>query len=592
MSSLLQQFWDKVRLLDRTVCWRFKNSQGVWEDISWREVGDRVQLLSKWLLSQGLTAGDRVVIWGSTRWEWSLSDIAVIEAGGVVVPVYHTLPLSHAAHIVNESGSRFLMREQATMAGASLALLREACPALEHIILWEGDSDQNKSAYPLLHEVLRSASADQTENLPRDSSPRSDSELVSIVYTSGTTGTPKGVELTMGNFSAEVAALHQAFPLSTDTTCLMFLPLAHIVARAVQWFQLTYGMRAAYAEGINAIGENMNEVSPDFFVAVPRVFEKMQARIEAKLNDRSALQRRIFRWAQGVGLRMHDWRRIGRQPPWSLRLLGIAAGRILRPVHDGLGGKLRMAVSGGAPLSREVAEYFAGLGLPIYEGYGLTETCAAVTLNTPEASAFGSVGKAVRGAEVKIAEDGEILVRGGMIFRGYYQRPEDTAEVLRQGWFHTGDIGEWSAEGFLIITDRKKDLIKTSGGKYIAPQPIEAKLKASPFISDGIVHGDKRKFLTALLTLDRASIIQYAKENGLQLEPWERLVNSPKILALLQSEIDRINRELASFETIKRFRVLAKDFSVENGELTPTLKVKRKELSRKYQRLFDDMYQE
>lgn len=589
MSTLLEQFHHNVARLGDAPCWQYKDAGGAWCALSWREVAARVHTLAAWYQVRGIRPGDRVAIMGSTRWEWSLADLAALHVGAVTVPVYHTLPFDQASFIINEPQCRLLVVERVPATDFK-ADLQRTCPALEGILAMTGEEGCSRNGgLPVwvLPEILQTPAT-----APVPGPVRHANDLISLVYTSGTTGRPKGVELTLGNFTHEVRALHEIFQFHTEHVGLMFLPLAHIVGRVLQFFQLWVGCTGAYAESIEKLGDNIRETRPHFFAAVPRVYEKIQSRLQHQVTQLPPLKQKLFRWAMAVGAQAAACVSARRPVPFVLRLQHAVARKILAPVHTKMGGRLLYVISGGAPLARETAEFFHALGLLILEGYGMTETSGAVAINHPDDFRFGTVGKILDGVEVKIADDGEICLRGPVILRGYYQRPDDnTALFSGDGWFHTGDIGELQ-DGFLRITDRKKDLIKTSGGKYVAPQPIENRLKQSPYISDAILHGDRRRYVTALVTLDPDAVAVFAREHSLPTDRWDTLVRHPKVVELVQAAIDKVNGGLASFETIKQFRILPQQFAMESGELTPTMKVKRAVAYDRYKNLFEQMYQE
>jgi long-chain acyl-CoA synthetase len=420
------------------------------------------------------------------------------------------------------------------------------------------------------------------------------SDLATLVYTSGTTGPPKGVMLSHKNIATEIYAVREVFDVSPDEVSLAFLPLAHILARVIQFYQLATGFEQAYAESIDKLIDDVGEVRPHIMVSVPRIFEKIYTKVRGDVESAGGLKKTIFDWAREVGMERSHYLLEGRPVPFALRLrYALAHQLVFSKLHKKLGGRIRFFVSGGAPLAKEIAEFFHAAGLMIYEGYGLTETTAAVNLNLPGKMAFGTVGNPLPGVEEKIAPDGEILVRGGMITQGYWKNPQATQEVIdKDGWFHTGDVGEFTPEGLLRITDRKKDIIVTAGGKNIAPQNIENLLKTDTIFSHVVVHGDRRKYLTAVVTLNIEEVKKRAQEMGIEGRSTAELAKNPKIFEMVKMAIEEKNQELAKYETIKRFAIIETEFSIDSGELTPTLKVKRKLINERYKDIFDSLYSE
>lgn len=601
MQTVLDAFFRHVAEQPDAPCWHYKDPvTASWRTCSWREAGRRVTRCAQWLIERGIKPGDRVAIWSATRVEWTTWDLAILAIGAVTVPIYQNLPLTQAAFILNEPQCRYLVLERAFQP----TLLREVervAPHLEGVVLLEGFGETDKLPVWKNGELVMleganarhgkgSAHAGATEVEVRRAHLRA-SQLATLVYTSGTTGTPKGVELTHDNFLAEVEGLADAVPFPQHYVGLMFLPLAHIVARAMQMYQIVNGWVAAYAESLEKVAENLLTVRPHFFVSVPRLYEKVYQRVQDQLAQAPAWKRRFFQWAVRVEEQVARCRRRRQAVPWGLVWRHPIARAVFRPLRARMGGRLVCAISGGAPLAESLAKFFHAAGILILEGYGLSETTAAVTINRVGDLHFGTVGKPLKDVQLRLADDGEILVKGRVVGRGYFQRPEETAAVFdADGWFRTGDIGGFSREGFLRITDRKKDLIKTSGGKYIAPQPIEAMLKSSAYIADIIVHGDRQKYLTALLTLNREPVQQFAAREGIVESEWKGLTQHPKVRALIQQIIDGANQRLASFETIKQFTILDHDFTLEGGELTPTLKVKRQAAYERYKGVFEKMY--
>jgi long-chain acyl-CoA synthetase len=420
-------------------------------------------------------------------------------------------------------------------------------------------------------------------------------DLASIVYTSGTTGVPKGVMLPHRNFIYIGGAINSLVDFDPDyDENFAWLPYAHILGRAVQYAIILGKITTSFARGIDTLLEDMQSAKPTFVVSVPRIYEKIYTKVQVGLESTSPVKKALFNWSIGVGRKVSKLKQERQPVPFLLQLqYNLAFKLVLSKVHELFGGRIRFFVSGGAPLSKDIAEFFHAADVLILEGYGLTETTAPANVNTPDKYKFGTVGPALPGTEEKIAEDGEILVRGPGVMVGYYKNPEETKEALDpDGWFHSGDIGEFDEEGFLRITDRKKDIIVTAGGKNIAPQYIENLMKTSPYISQCFVYGDKRKYLTALITLDYEQVKEYADAHGIRYEKLEDLAKDPQIEILIKKEMEERNRQLASYETIKKFIILPVDFAIETGELTPSLKMKRKVILNKYKDLLDSLYEE
>ncbi|MDZ4224361.1 MAG: long-chain fatty acid--CoA ligase, partial [bacterium] len=418
------------------------------------------------------------------------------------------------------------------------------------------------------------------------------SDTATLIYTSGTTGTPKGSIITHRNILAEVEGLQGVFQFGPEKIGMMCLPLAHVIARAMQFYQLAQGCQGAYVQNLDMLPANLREIAPHFMAGVPRLFEKMHDKILGQVHQASGPVQKLFQWSLKVGseMSMHIQRRLKISPALKLKW-GVAHLLIFRKIRKGLGGNIDCFISGGAPLRKEIAQFFHSIGILVVEGYGLTETFAAVALNRLDDFRFGSVGKPLDGVRVKIAKDGEICVKGDIIFSGYWHLKKETEESFdTEGWFLTGDIGEFTKDGFLRITDRKRDIIKTSGGKMVAPQSIESLMQQSRYIQQFMVYGEGKKFLSALVTLNWEAVENYAKTNGIVLQDRENLSQDPKIIDLIQEEINQKNRNLSNFETIKKFVILPGDFTVETGELTPTMKLKRNLVFEKYRSQLDQLY--
>jgi long-chain acyl-CoA synthetase len=551
--------------------------------LSTKDFFERIRDLSLGLSALGLARGDRAAIISESRPEWLIADLAILTAGGVTVPVYPTLAAHQARHILHDAGARWVIVSTAAQA-EKVQQVRRELPALEAILQIEPGGIAAGSV-PTLDDLAARGHArivaswgvaKEYKDAARAIQP---GDLATLIYTSGTTGEPKGVMLTHGNLSSNMQASIEALRVAEADVALSFLPLSHAFERLVSYVYLASGTTLVFAESIETIARDIAAARPTVMTAVPRVFEKLHARITEKGSTGPLIKRLLFKWAISKG------RRGG-------LLKGLADRLVLRKIREGLGGRLKYLVSGSAPLSKEIAEFFQACGFKILEGYGLTETAPVLTVNPPGAPRLGTVGRAVRGVELRIAEDGEILARGPNIMAGYYNKPEATAAVLDNGWLHTGDIGELDASGYLRITDRKKDLLVTSGGKKIAPQPIEARLKASPLVGEAVLLGDRRKFPAVLLVPDFAVLERRLRGLGRPIASREELAGRDDVRALYQELIDALNRELAQFERIKRMAILPREFTIESGELTPTLKVKRKVVEERYKDAIAELYRD
>jgi long-chain acyl-CoA synthetase len=522
--------------------------------------------------------------------------MAILSIGGVTIPVYPTYPPETLAYIVRDSETRTLFVEDRQQLEKVLATVPEMA-SLETVVLIQGSAGApggDRRIRVLDWEGLRRLGREASDHgaLEPRLAQLKPGDVATIVYTSGTTGPPKGVVQTHGNHLAALDMIAHASGVREGDVHLLFLPLAHSFARMEGFLGIRLGLTTAFAESIERLPENIREVSPDFLCSVPRVFEKVYAKILSGVKAAPPLRRGVFHWALGVGRRVSRLERDGQALPAGLRIQKALADRLVfGKLRAALGGRLRFCVSGGAPLAAEIAEFFHAAGILILEGYGLTETCPILASNHPGAFKFGTVGRPFPGVEVRIAEDGEIVARGPNIAQGYYRKREETAAVFGpDGWFHTGDVGEIDAEGFLRITDRKKDLIKTSGGSYVAPQHIENLLKGDPFVSQALVEGDRRPYPVALITLNPDELAKLARELGLGDKPAAELVRHPAVMDRVRRIVDGVNAHLASYAQVKRFAVLPDDFTQDGGELTPTLKVKRRDVRAKYGDVIESMY--
>jgi long-chain acyl-CoA synthetase len=566
---------------------------GVWRDTSWRELRDAVRHTAQGLIDLGMQARDRIAILSDSRAEWVQCDLAIQAAGAITIPIYPSLLDEQVAYILQNSETSLIFVDSA----AQLAKIKNICaqvPNLRHIISIEAQA-ADADTLSLAALAQRGATSDGTAaRLDERVAQLTRDDEATYVYTSGTTGRPKGVVQTHSNHLAALEMIQAVLDSTEGEVHLLFLPLAHSFARLESYTGLYLGLTTAFAESIDALADNMQEVKPMFMFSVPRVYEKMYARVTSMAASGSHVKQAIFNWSLNVGRQVSALQQRGQAIPSGLRVKHkIATKLVFSKLHARVGGRLRYFFSGGAPLAQEIAEFFHAAGILILEGYGLTETCPILTANRPDRYKFGTVGQPFPGVELRIADDGEILGRGPNIAKGYYKLPEDTAAVFRaDGWFATGDIGEIDADGFLRITDRKKDLIVTAGGKNVAPQNIENLLKTDRYISQAMVHGDRQPYLTAILTLDPDEITAYAQAQGIEDTRMEALAANPLIVKLLDERVAAINQRLPSFESIKKFVIAAEDFSQESGELTPTLKVKRKVVTEKYATELAQLYAE
>jgi long-chain acyl-CoA synthetase len=591
-DTLARMFWARVERSGPAAAQQSKRG-GRWHTVSWREMGEIVREVATGLLALGRQPGDAVGILSASRAEWVQADFAIFSTGGRTIPIYPSYPPDLIRYIVNDAGIKTLIAEDPGQLG-KLIEVREAMPELERVVVIQGY--QGKDPWVLTWEGLRQLGRDNAEKLKSELASRvadgRPEDIATIVYTSGTTGPPKGVVQTHDNHMSMLKSSEQTLRVSEGQVHLLFLPLAHSFGRLESLAGVYRGLTTAFAENLDKLRDNLGEVRPHFICSVPRVFEKVYATVLARAESESAVKRRIFHWALGVGRQVSKLKQARRPVPRGLAAqYAVADKLVFGKMRAALGGRLRFAVSGGAPLSKEIAEFFHAAGILILEGYGLTETCPSLTFNREDNYKFGSVGLAQPGVELKIAPDGEILGRGPNIAQGYFKKPEATAEVFRSdGWFATGDIGTIDADGFLFITDRKKDLIVTAGGMNIAPQNIENLLKGDPFISQVMVHGDRRPYPVALITLNSEELAKFARDEGiLNAEP-AALARHPKVVERVSRIVERRNAELQSYARIKKFTILPEDFTVDNGLLTPTLKVKRKVITDAHKEQLDSLY--
>ena len=561
-----------------------------WESIPSEEFLRRVAGLSTAFVELGVKPGDRVGLFSANRPEWHTADFAINGAGGVTVPVYFNESPERMTYILKHCGAKVVFVVGAPQLHKLLAV-RSSLPELEQIIVAGGGPDVPPEC--LRYETLiATASATDVSSYRMRASQVLPGQLASLIYTSGTTGEPKGVMLTHNNFCSNVHDVGHDFKLDpANDVALSFLPLAHVYGRTLDYIYIFGGAALAYVETVEAVAQALVEVHPTITAAVPRFFEKIYARLVEQGSKATGAKRMIFDWAMRVAEMSAQWRGSQGHANFVVTLQWkLADALVYRKIRMGMGGRLRIISSGGAPLSKELAEFFWAVGIPIYQGYGLTETSPIVSSNYP-ANRMGSSGRPIPNVQVRAAEDGEILVKGPCVMQGYYKNPEATRAVLSEdGWFSTGDIGYVDKDNYLFITDRKKDLIKTAAGKFVAPQPIENALKTSPYILNAMVVGDRRKFIVALLVPSAATVAAKAADQGIKFTSSAELASHPWVHALIESEVKRLTIHLAQYETIKRFALLPEDFTFDNGSLTFTLKLKRRVVEQQYASVIESLY--
>ena len=563
---------------------------GRWEAISSQEFLRRVAGLSTALVELGVKPGDRVGLFSANRPEWHTADFAITGAGAITVPVYFNESPDRMTYILKHCGAKVVFVVGVPQLQKLLAV-RSNLPGLEQIVVADGGADVPSEC--LRYETLiAGASAADVSSYRMRASQVLPGQVASLIYTSGTTGEPKGVMLTHTNFCSNVTDVGHDFQLNpAEDVALSFLPLAHVYGRTMDYIYIFQGAALAYVEFIDAVAQALLEVRPTITAAVPRFFEKIYARLVEQGSKNTGVRRMLFDWAMRVAEMSAQWRASQSHANLAVTLQQkLADALVYRKIRIGMGGRLRLISSGGAPLSKELAEFFWAVGIPIYQGYGLTETSPIVSSNYPE-NRMGSSGKPIPNIQVRAAEDGEILVKGPCVMHGYYKNPEATREVLSEdGWFRTGDIGYVDKDNYLFITDRKKDLIKTAAGKFVAPQPIENALKTSPYILNAMVVGDKRKFIVALVVPNPATVGAKAADQGIKFASNTELAAHPWVRALIDSEVKRLTVHLAQYETIKRFALLPEDFTFDNGSLTFTLKLKRRVVEQQYATVIESLY--
>ncbi len=590
-GTLNQLFFDAADRFKRPDALQYRKD-GAYRPISHAEVLERVRRVARGLSSLGIRRGDRVAILSENRPEWAIADFACLTGGMADVPIYPTLPAEQIAYILKDSGATAIFVSNQAQA-EKIRHIRTQLPALKAVIGFdEVPGLANMSIAELEKRGLNGENRESIATYREDALTVKPDDVATIIYTSGTTGEPKGVMLTHDNIFSNVQAARTAIPFEGEDTALSFLPLSHIFERmGGHYLMWATGTSIAYAESIDTVPVNLQEVKPTIVLSVPRLYEKMYARVLETALTGGFVKKKIFFWARGVADRWASERLAGRRPGGMLAWqYGIAQKLVFSKLKARTGGRLRYFVSGGAPLAPEINKFFYAAGLEILEGYGLTETSPVIAVNTPENFRIGTVGKPIDGVEVKIAADGEILTRGPHVMKGYYNKPEVTREAIDpDGWFHTGDIGEIS-DGFLAITDRKKDIIVTAGGKNIAPQPLENKVKTNKYVAQAVMIGDKRKFPSMLVVPNFDQLERWATKRNIIWTDRAQLLRMPTIQAKMEREVARELEGAAHFEVPKKVGLLEHDFSIESGELTPTQKVKRRVIDKNYKSLIDSLY--
>ncbi len=591
LNELFFSAMDRWR--DRPAVMRVKRG-GNWEALSCADLLEQVRHLSLGLGTLGVRQGDRVAILSENRPEWAIADYACLAARCPDVPVYPTLPASQVQYILKDAGAVAIFVSSAAQR-AKIDEIRAELPALQHVIAMDADAAGHGAlAFADVQEAGRGVTGqdDTWRALALAAEP---DDLATLIYTSGTTGEPKGVMLTHGNIASNVAGGLRRLPLRDTDECLSFLPLSHIFERMAGHFcMMQSGAIINYATSMDTVAAEMGEVHPTVVLSHPRLYEKVYARVLENALGGSAIKKQLFFWAKRVGEQWVEYT-LGQRPVpgWLAVRYRIASTLVFAKLRARVGGRIRFFVSGGAPLSADIAKFFYAAGLRVLEGYGLTETSPVIAVNGMDSLKLGTVGRPLDNVEVEIAPDGEILTRGPHVMKGYFNKPEATAEAIdSRGWFHTGDIGMLDAQGYLRITDRKKDIIVTAGGKNIAPQPIENQAKTSKFVSNAVMLGDRRKFPIMLIVPNRGQLEAWAERKGVKVEKWEALLEQPEVQAKMDRELKRVLRDRAHFEMPKKLMLLPEDFSIESGDLTPTLKVRRRVVEKRFAKEIDALYAE
>ncbi|MDP1918051.1 MAG: long-chain fatty acid--CoA ligase [Myxococcales bacterium] len=579
---------NRVSLTPNNTAFSYPAGSG-WKTVSWKEFGDQVKQIAMGLRALGVKAEQRVAILSGTRYEWVAADLGILCAAGATSTIYPSSLAEDCSYIVSDSGTVIAFAENEEQV-KKLMSVKAQMPTLQKIVVFDGKASGDGFVITLqeLQELGKPSTQAEFEAVTKEAK---NDGIATLIYTSGTTGKPKGVILTHDCWVYEGEAINEMKLLVPEDVQFLWLPLAHSFGKVLESAQLAIGFHTAIDGRVDKIVENLGQVKPTFVAAVPRIFEKVYNKVVDGAKKGGGLKYSIFKWSIEVGKEVSKLRQSGQEPSGLLAMKNaIAQKLVFSKLQDRFGGRLRYFVSGSAPLSREMAEFFHACNILILEGYGLTESSAASFVNRPVGFKFGTVGPPLPGTTLKIESDGEILIKGRGIMRGYHNKPEETAAALKDGWLLTGDIGELDEAGRLKITDRKKDLIKTSGGKYVAPQNLEGKFKlVCPYASNAVIHGNNRNFVVMLVALDPEAIMDWAKTNGVN-GGYEEVVKDPRTHALIKPFVTEMNKGLASYEAVKNFAILPKDLTLDAGDLTPSLKVKRKAVETKYKDLLEGFY--
>ncbi len=589
-ETLSQIFLNTLKLYQKDDFMMYKES-GKYVSISTQEFGNRVKNFALGLKDIGVEPGDKLIILSENCPNWVITDLANLCIGGITVPIYTSLVPEQIKYIIDNSDAGVVVCSDLEL-WKKIEAVKNELIKVKHFILLQPEAPEGVLSLSEVQDKGKRLDNEDPKLFEKLAMSVKPDDIASIIYTSGTTGIPKGVLLFHSNFVSNAKTVSDIIEFSPKDTVLSFLPLSHVLERMVTFAYIYKGCSIAYAESVETVGENLVEIRPYIMVSVPRVFEKIYAKVIDNVLASSAVKRKIFFWAAGVG-KEYGRKKLLKQSisGWLKFKNNIAHKLVFSKIIEKTGGRVRFFVSGGAALSKDIAEFFYAMGLVVLEGYGLTETSPVIAVNTFENLKFGSVGVPIPGVEVKIADDGEILSKGPHIMKGYYKMEAETKEAIKDGWFYTGDIGYLDEEGFLVITDRKKDIIVTTGGKNVAPQMIESILKMDPYITSAVVVGNSRKFVSALVVPDFEKLEKYAKEQNISYGSHADLVKNDKIINFFEEEIDKRLANLSSYEKVKKVLLLEKDFEIEKGEVTPTLKVKRNYVENKYKNQIDTLYE-